>query len=135
MVIRLTKMKKIITTVFIIIATTTLMMAQITEDISAALKTGNYHEIAKYFSNTIELNIPGNEGAYSKAQAEQILKEFFYKNNSKGHSIIHQGESKEGAKYAMGSLVTTTGTYRTYYHLKKVGESFQIKELRIEGDK
>ena len=53
------------------------------DDISArievALKAGNASEMAKLLSSSVDLNIPGNEGVYSKAQAQLILKDFFSK--------------------------------------------------------
>lgn len=107
--------------------------AGIVDDINNGLKAGNAAAIARYFNASVDLNLPGNEGMYSKAQAEQILKDFFSKNSVKSFSVLHQGESKDGAQYIMGSLVTSNGTFRTYCYLKKNGDGFMIKELRIES--
>jgi hypothetical protein len=104
------------------------------QDINNALKAGNYSQISAYFKESVELNLPGNEGLYSKAQAELILKAFFAKNSPKNFSAKHGGESKDGSKFNIGTLETSNGTFRTYFFLKKEGESLIIKELRIEKE-
>ena len=48
-------------------------------EITKSIKKGDYKELAKYFSQTIDLTLPGNEGTYSNTQAEMILKDFFSK--------------------------------------------------------
>jgi len=132
----LTKMKKNLIVTFILLgAGLGMALADIGDEIASAVKSGNSKQLASFFYSNIELNIPGNEGIYSKAQAELILKDFFSKNQPKNFTIMHQGASKDGNKYTIGNLETGTGNYRTYFFLKKVGENFQIKELRVEADK
>ena len=50
------------------------------ENIAAAISSGNSKELATYFDNTVEVKIANKEGAYSKSQAEAIIKDFFTKN-------------------------------------------------------
>ncbi|MBK9320722.1 MAG: DUF4783 domain-containing protein [Bacteroidetes bacterium] len=46
--------------------------------------------------------------------------------------MIHKGESKEGARYAIGSLITNQGvSYRTYFYIKQQGGNAIIQELRF----
>jgi hypothetical protein len=68
---------------------------------------------------------------YSKSQAQQIVAEFFKSNKPKQFSIIHQG-GKDGARYAIGSLITNTGTFRVYFLLKNKNNNSYIHQLRIE---
>jgi hypothetical protein len=128
-------MKKLLFTLALCISMLTLLIADIYTDINSSIKSGNYKTIANYFNSSIELNIPGADGLYSKAQAELLMKDFFTKNIPKNFSIKHDGVSQDGSKYSIGNLETTTGSYRTYYYLKNNGGSFLIKELRIEKDK
>lgn len=102
------------------------------DEINGAFKSGNTAVFSKYFNTNVDFNLPNSEGLYSKSQAEQILKDFFSKNPPRSFTVIHQGESKDGALYVMGTLVTPTATYRTYCYFKKSGDSYLIKELRIE---
>lgn len=128
-------MKKIfITTViglFIFIA----VYAEVIADINGGLKTGNFKVVAGFFNPTVELNLPGNEGLYSKAQAELLLKDFFSKNTPKTFVSKHDGVAQDGSKYSIGSLETSAGNYRTYFYLKNINGTFFIKELRIEREK
>ena len=58
--------------------------------------------------------------------------DFFLKNQPRSFTIIHKGESKEGARYAIGSLVTNSGqVYRTYFYMKQQGNTAIIQELRF----
>ncbi|HEY6161402.1 MAG TPA: DUF4783 domain-containing protein [Bacteroidia bacterium] len=109
-------------------------VGDIAEDIAALFRTGNYKEIAKYFEANVDMKIIDQEDVYSKAQAELILKDFFAKHTPKSFSLVHNGLSKNGAKFAIGSLVTSAGTFKTYYLLKKTGELYTIQQLRIETE-
>lgn len=102
------------------------------DDIANALRSGDARAVSRYFGNTVDLTIGSQEEVYSKMQAEQILKDFFSKNSPRSFTIIHQGLSKEGARYAIGSLVTAQGvTYRTYFFVKIQGNSAVIQEIRF----
>jgi hypothetical protein len=101
------------------------------EDIANAIRSGDAKSVSRYFSNSVDLTLIGQEDVYSKAQAEQILKDFFNKNTPRSFSIIHRGESKDGAKYAIGNLSTSNGNYRVYYYFKVTGGSVNIQELRF----
>ncbi len=109
-------------------------LAATEQEINNAIRSGNYSRISAFFKESVELNLPGNEGLYSKAQAELILKDFFAKNVPKNFIPKHGGESKDGSKFTIGTLETTNGNFRTYFFLKKEGETLIIKELRIEKE-
>ena len=106
----------------------------ISSSIEVAIKVGNAKELTKLFCNSIDLNIPGNEGVYSKAQSELILRDFFTKNNPKSYTTLHKGSSKDGAKYSIGSLITEKGTYRTYFYMKQKGDSYIIHEFSLNSE-
>ena len=102
------------------------------EDIGSSIRSGDAQSISKFFGNSVDLTIINKEEMYSKAQAEQMLKDFFSKNTPVSFAIIHKGVSKEGSKYAIGSLVTAQGTtYRTYFYIKQSGNNYYIQELRF----
>lgn len=107
------------------------VFAQIPDEIILSLKSGNAKVLATYFNQNVELVIPENDNVYSKAQAEQIVTNFFVRNQPERFSIIHQG-GKEGAQYVIGNLVTKQGTFRVYFLLKKMTGKDIIHQLRIE---
>lgn len=104
------------------------------ENINAAIKVGNATELAKYFAPNIELVIENKSGPYSKAQAEMIVKDFFAKNQIKEFKVMHQNSSPDNSLYSIGSLITATKSYRTYYLLRKNGDSYAIHQLRFEEE-
>jgi hypothetical protein len=128
-------MKKILLLLFLILpGLHSLAQTPNSEAISSALRTGNAKELSAFFGPNVELKILNKEDVYSKTQAEIILKDFFSKNPPKSYSAVHNGTSKAGAQYTIGQLITSNGTYRTYYFLKKSGETFLIQELRLEQE-
>ncbi|MBA3901925.1 MAG: DUF4783 domain-containing protein [Bacteroidetes bacterium] len=129
-------MKPILLIIAFFILTPAISIAQTSESgaIGQALKTGNAKELSRFFSPNVELKILSKEDVYSKTQAEIILRDFFSKNPPSGYSSVHNGTSKAGAQYTIGQLVTPNGTFRTYYFLKKSGDTFLIQELRLEQE-
>jgi peptide methionine sulfoxide reductase MsrA len=105
------------------------------DELAVIIKNGDARQISRYFGSNVDLTILNIEEVYSKAQAEQILKDFFAKNPAKSFTIIHKGLSKEGSKYAIGSYVSVQGTtYRTYLFVKNAGGNEIVQELRFEKD-
>ena len=122
--------KRIIFTVVIILFGVQLF-AQIPDPVLLSLKTGNTTNLAKYFNQNIELAVLDQDDVYSKAQAQQIVANFFGQYKAKGFSIIHEA-GKEDSKYAIGNLVTDKETFRVSFLLKTEGGKSYIHQLRIE---
>jgi len=116
----------------VILITTTAAKPDILDDIALAIRSGEARSVARFFGNSVDLTISNQEDVYSKTQAERILLDFFAKNPPRSFQINHKGESKEGAQYAIGSLVTNSGTnFRTYFYIKTQGNTQVIQELRF----
>src|SRR4030065_271222 len=81
----------------------------IADDISTAVKTGNAGNVAKFFSENVDMRIIDKEDIYSKAQAELILKDFFSKNPIKLFSILHKSTAKNGDQSIIGTYESSTG--------------------------
>lgn len=105
--------------------------AQNFTEIGGALKSGNSTQLAKYFDSSVEVTLLNSEAVYSKSQAEMVIKKFFSSNRPSSYKTVHNGNSG-GAKYQIGELSTSTGTYRTYVYAKQNGSSYVIQEIRIE---
>lgn len=105
----------------------------ISDDVAAAVKTGNAANVAKFFSASVDMKILDKEDVYSKAQAELILKDFFAKNPIKSFAVMHKGTSKTGDQFAIGTYETASGKkFRTYFLFKKEGTGLTIQQLRFE---
>ncbi len=102
-------------------------------EIAQAIRQGNAREVAKHFGQNVDLTLPGSEGTFSKSQAEIILRNFFSRNVPTALSIPHQGTSRDGSIYVIGTLQTRGGqSYRTYFLLKKVSDNFQLHQIQFE---
>lgn len=126
--------KKIVFTVFLLsgfLFATNNSSAQIPEEITISLTTGNAKVLSDYFNQNVELVVLENDNVYSKAQAKQIVSNFFSKYSPESFDVIHQG-GKEGAKYVIGNLKTNNGKFRVYFLLKKNDGKDYIHQLRIE---
>jgi hypothetical protein len=126
--------KKITLTIFFIagfITYSNQIKAQVPDEILQSLKTGNSKTLSEYFNQNVEMVVLENDNVYSKAQAQQIVNKFFNSNPPENFTIIHQG-GKEGAQYVIGNLVTSKGTFRVYFLLKKSSGKEYIHQLRIE---
>ena len=122
---------KLISLLFVFFVLVSISMAQIPDGIVVSIQTGNDASLAGFFNENVELVVETHDDVYSKSQAQQIVAEFFKSNKPKMFSIIHQG-GKDGARYAIGSLTTTTGTFRVYFLLKNKNNNSYIHQLRIE---
>ncbi|MEN8115619.1 MAG: DUF4783 domain-containing protein [Bacteroidota bacterium] len=107
---------------------------KIPNDIIVSFETGNAKLLSGYFNQNVELVVLDNDNVYSKAQAQQIVNNFFKSFEpveDNAFSVIHNG-GKEGAKYVIGKLKTDKGDFRIYFLLKKNGTKEYIHQLRIE---
>lgn len=120
---------------FILLACNVFASTDIFDNISTAIKTGDSKQVSKYFGSNVDLTILNQEEVYSKAQAELILRDFLAKNSPKSFTLVHRGLSKEGSKYAIGTMITTQGTtYRVYLYVKQTAAIEYIQELRFEKE-
>lgn len=108
----------------------------IIDDLALQFKNGNSKEIAKSFAGTVELIIIDQEDVYSKAQSEQILRDFFLKNTAQKTTIIHRLSSSPNYRFGIISLTTKNGKFRVTVTLKfqKPANVFVITELKIEKE-
>ncbi len=103
--------------------------------ISNLINKSNTKELAQYFNSTIQLVLPGDEGRYSRVQAEFIIKDFFNNYPPKSFNINHQGLSSDGSEYYIGDYKSGKKTFRTYFLVKKINDQKLIHQLRFEEDK
>ena len=110
----------------------TYTFGQIPPQIITGLKVGDAKIVATHFYENIELVVLDRELVCSKAQGEQILKDFFTSNKPYDFKITHQGGAN--SSYAIGKMQTIHGNFRVYFLLKSEAGKAQIVQLRIEKD-
>lgn len=107
---------------------------EITDEVYQAIKIGDAQKLATFFNSTIDLNVPGSVGIYSKNQALQILKVFFKENSVTSFEIKFKGKSKDGSNYAIGELKSGNKTFRVYFLVKSNNSLYLIHQLQIETE-
>ena len=106
----------------------------IVDDIATAIRTGNSNELAKYFGPTVEIILPGSDGAFSKAQAEMIMKAFFAKSAPVSFVVNQNRNSAGGAQFIIGTYKSKTEKLNVYILLKPVSNQLMIQQIHFETD-
>lgn len=102
----------------------------------AHFKAGNSKEIAKSFAESVELTVFETDEVYSKAQAEQILRDFFVKHSPVSFTKVHSvGSSNVKYRYGVIILTTKKGKYRVSISMNRVEDTYLISELKIDSEK
>ncbi len=102
------------------------------DEVINSMRAGNAAEIARYFDNTVEFNMPDKSSTFSKSQAELVLKDFFNNNGVKSFDVIHKGENS-GSQYCIGTLITKAGAYRTTIFMKQKGDKHVLQTITFES--
>jgi len=109
--------------------------ADLMTKISLALNAGDASKLAAHFNTAVDLVIPGNEGSYSKKQAEQLVKAFFVAQPAKSFKMEHKGTSNDGSQYMIGTHKSTTGkVFRVYILIKTGSAEGLIQQLQFEEE-
>lgn len=99
--------------------------------VTKAIQKGSSSELGTYFNPTVEIEILEEDNIYSKAQAELLLKDFFNRNKPTSFKINHQG-TKGATSFAIGNLVSSTGSFRVSIFMKTENDKMLIHQFRIE---
>ena len=103
--------------------------------IAKALSAGNAATLAEYFDDNVELIVLDEEGIYSKAQAEQVLKTFFVDYPPKSFKLVHRGTNNDKLHYCIGNMKIGDTMYRVSFYMKQTdSERLLIQELGIEEE-
>lgn len=99
-----------------------------------AIKVGSINDLAVHLAPSVECDILEQSNVYSKAQATQILKDFFVQNKPKSFSVLHK--SGKDVKYIIGTYLTLTGkSFRISCFVRQVDEqSCTIQQIIIKED-
>ena len=108
-------------------------LLNLSPEIVQALTNGDAKALSNYFNTSVELIFSESQAVFGKAQAEQILKDFFNKNASAGGKFVykplHNG-IRDNAQYYIGELSTGKGFYRVTIYMKNQ----RIHQMRIESN-
>ncbi len=128
-----TTIKKIWPALFIVLIISTSFKNDVSSKITAAIQSGNSRALAQYFHTTIDLTVLDNDGTYSRAQAQALLRDFFSNYPPVSFSINHQGASRDASQYYIGTYRTANhGNFRFYFLVKSFSGQQRIQNMEIQ---
>ena len=99
------------------------------EPIVSAIESGSSSELARFFDSSISMNVNGQQGEYSKNQAEIVLKDFFKKNPSRGFALVFQNENPGSLSTYIGEYSSSPGKFQVFIKVSQNGKAIRIYSL------
>jgi hypothetical protein len=107
---------------------------EVVDNVRVAIKAGSSRELGRYLNNVVELSINGEKSSYSRTQAEFVLKDFFNKYPPRDFRYTHQGSSRDGLKYAIGTYTYDRGTFMIYMVIKQFGSEYRVDIINFSEE-
>ncbi len=95
----------------------------------SALENGSSSELARFFDTSISMNVNGQQGEYSKNQAEIVLRDFFKKHPAQGFSLVFQNENQGSLSTYIGEYSSSQGKFQVFIKISQTGSQFRIYSL------
>ena len=99
------------------------------DPIVSAIGSGSSSELARFFDSSISMSVNGQQGDYSKSQAEIVLRDFFKKNPSQGFSLIFQNENPKSLSTYIGEYSSSQGMFKVFIKVSQIESGFRIYSL------
>lgn len=101
------------------------------DSVISAIDSNSSSELAKYFESSISLNVNGQQGSYSKNQAEIVIRDFFKKNPSQGFSIVYSSETNPSLSSFIGDYLSGEGTFKVFIKVSQQDSILKIYSLEF----
>jgi len=101
------------------------------DPVITAISTNSSGELAKYFESSISLNVNGQQGSYSRNQAEIVIRDFFKKNPSKGFTIVYSSETNPSLSSFIGDYLSGEGTFKVFIKVSQQDSNLKIYSLEF----
>ena len=99
--------------------------------ISKYMAQGNADNLSAWFDDNLEIAVISQSSSASKAQARQIVKNFFESHNPRSFEVNHTA-GRDNMKYALGTLKAGGENYSVTIFVSSKGKSYKIQQLKIE---
>ena len=106
----------------------------ITDDISTAFKSGKAFKISAFFNNKVDITVLDKSDLVTKLEAERWLFDFFHEHTPHDFKVLHQGKSKTGLKYTIGTLSTNNENFRVSFYVNTTQQKEYIQQLFIDAE-
>lgn len=99
------------------------------EPVVSAIESGSSSDLARFFDSSISMNVNGQQGEYSKNQAEIVLRDFFKKNPSRGFALVFQNENPGSLSTYIGEYSSSQGKFQVFIKVSQNSNAFRIYSL------
>src|SRR3954463_15805446 len=121
---------KAIVCMMMLVSSLGMRVADVSDEVVAALRQGKASDLVKYFEEKVAIRIISQEDVLSKPQAEANLKFFFEKHPVKTFTGTHISSVNNSSQYITGTLETANGKYRVSVLIRRN----LVSQFRIEND-
>ncbi|TFV95569.1 DUF4783 domain-containing protein [Algoriphagus kandeliae] len=94
-----------------------------------AIDSGSSSELARYFGNSISLNINGQQGDFSKNQAELVLRDFFKKNPPVSFQVVFRSENNPSLSSYIGEYQSGQTSYKVFIKINQQNSQIEVYSL------
>ncbi len=107
-------------------------MEELTIDsVISAIDNNSSSDLAKHFESSISLNVNGQQGSYSKNQAEIVIRDFFKRNPSQGFTIVYRSETNPSLSSFIGDYLSGEGTFKVFIKVSQQDSDLKIYSLEF----
>ena len=99
--------------------------------ISKYMAQGNAENLSAWFDDNLEIAVTSQSSNASKAQARQIVKDFFENHTPRSFEVNHTA-GRENMKYVLGTLNAGGETFSVTIFVSNKGKTYKIQQLKIE---
>lgn len=111
-----------------------LQAQEVPEGVIMAFQKSNLQSLERYMHEDVSLLLVGEKNEImNRTQVVTAMRTFFATNKVKGFDVNHKGKRNESA-FLVGTLRTSTGSYRVNCFFKKTGNNYLIHYIRIENN-
>lgn len=96
-----------------------------------AIDSGSSSELARYFDSSISLNINGQQGDYSRSQAELVVKDFFKKNPPMSFSLVFKSENNPSTSSYIGEYSSGSGSFKVFIKANHNASEMRVYSLEF----
>lgn len=100
--------------------------------IESAFNSQNAAKIVSLCKDKVIIDLNGQNGMYSSAQATQVLKGFFDEHRQGSFSFSFKGQPADNSCFAIGTYKDGNSKFRVSIHFKKLNGKFLVERLSIE---
>ena len=95
------------------------------------IRQGNADNLSAWFDDNLEIAVAARTSNASKAQARQILKNFFETHTPRSFEVNH-AVGRENMKSILGTLNAGGENYTVTIFVSNKGSTYKIQQLKIE---